>query len=68
MDGLWLNGGSIGDADVRTMCETRLNEKQCARRANRDSCTFRVKLRCRRFKTIHGQCKRRKWSLSDEIT
>uniref|UniRef100_A0A8R1E6Z3 Uncharacterized protein n=1 Tax=Caenorhabditis japonica TaxID=281687 RepID=A0A8R1E6Z3_CAEJA len=38
MDGLWLNGGPIGDADVRTMCETRLNEKQCARRENRDSC------------------------------
>uniref|UniRef100_A0A8R1EFQ4 Uncharacterized protein n=1 Tax=Caenorhabditis japonica TaxID=281687 RepID=A0A8R1EFQ4_CAEJA len=44
MDELCLNSGSIGDADVGTMCETRLNEKQCARRANRDSCdgTFRI--------------------------
>uniref|UniRef100_A0A8R1ED64 Uncharacterized protein n=1 Tax=Caenorhabditis japonica TaxID=281687 RepID=A0A8R1ED64_CAEJA len=35
MNELSLNGGPIGDADVRIMCETPLNEERCARRENR---------------------------------
>uniref|UniRef100_A0A8R1EKG4 Uncharacterized protein n=1 Tax=Caenorhabditis japonica TaxID=281687 RepID=A0A8R1EKG4_CAEJA len=38
MDELSLNGGPIGDADVRIMCETPLNEERCARRENRSYC------------------------------
>uniref|UniRef100_A0A8R1HZ28 Uncharacterized protein n=1 Tax=Caenorhabditis japonica TaxID=281687 RepID=A0A8R1HZ28_CAEJA len=56
MDELSLNGGPIGAADVRIMCETLLNEKRCARRENRSYCLFRVK--------HHGQCFTRMCSLS----